>query len=97
MFFLVTVFELILLVSGISMFHQHRVGMGGAMVLLAIVLFLVTSAGYAARRRSYGLCGDLECGFLEGLACAECVDAGAGGGDCLDCGAADCGVMDCGN
>ncbi len=92
MFFLVTIFELILLVSGLSMLHQHRTMVGGVLILAAVVLFLVTSAGYARRRRSFGLCGDMECGFLEGLACAECFDAGAGGGDCIDCG-----VMDCGN
>lgn len=92
MFFLITVFELILFVSGLSMLHHYRVGTGGTLILLAIILFFLTSFRYLARQRAPLSCCGTECSFLEGLACAECLDTGVGGMDCMDCG-----VMDCGN
>jgi hypothetical protein len=92
LFFLITVFELILFVSGLSMLRHYRAGTGGTLILLAIILFFLTSFRYLARQRAPLSCCGTECAFFEGLACAECLDTGAGGMDCIDCG-----VMDCGN
>lgn len=91
LFFLITILEFVLFLSGLSMFQHHRIGTGAALVILAIVLFLLTSSRYLARQRTPGsCCGETECAFLEGFACAECVDSGIGGIDCVDCEVIDC-------